>query len=202
MLIGYMQASEGEGFPGCDSQRSALLAAGVAAPHCYADLTPSYRDERPGLAACLKALRRGDILVVWKLDRLARDLRRLIDTVHDLIARGVGLKVLAGQGAAIDTTAATGALVSGIFTALAELERERPATSPAQELPRSRKGGRPPKMNAAKLQQAMTALGNPKTRVAALCKELGVTRQTLYRHVSPEGELRPDGARLLELACQ
>lgn len=80
--------------------------------------------DRPGLAACLKALREGDTLVVWTLDRLGRSLRHLINTVHDLIARSVGLKVLTGHSAAIDTTTATGKLVFGIFAALAEFERE------------------------------------------------------------------------------
>jgi hypothetical protein len=76
------------------------------------------------LAACLKALREGDTLIVWKLDRLGRDLRHLINTVHDLTARSVGLKVLTGHGAAVDTTTAAGKLVFGIFAALAEFERE------------------------------------------------------------------------------
>lgn len=78
----------------------------------------------PVLPACLKALREGDTLVVWKLDRLGRDLRHLINTVHGLTRRAIGLKVLTGQGAAIDTTTAAGKLVFGIFAALAEFERE------------------------------------------------------------------------------
>jgi len=78
----------------------------------------------PGLTACLKALREGDTLLVWKLDRLGRDLRHLINTVHDLTGREIGLKVLTGQGAAIDTTTAAGKLVFGIFAALSEFERE------------------------------------------------------------------------------
>lgn len=66
------------------------------------------RDDRPGLDACLKALREGDVLIVWKLDRLGRSLRHLVNTVEDLAARGVGFKVLAGQGANIDTTTPAG----------------------------------------------------------------------------------------------
>ena len=72
----------------------------------------------------MKSLRDGDTLVVWKLDRLGRDLHHLVNTVHDLTARCVGLKVLTGQGAAVDTTTAAGKLVVGIFAALAEFERE------------------------------------------------------------------------------
>lgn len=198
MLIGYMRVSETDAPQTTDPQRSALLAAGVPANHCYADLIPGRQDERPGLAACLKALRRGDTLVVWRLDRLGRDLRHLIGVVHELIVRGVGLKVLSGHGAVIDTTAALGSLVSGVFAALVEFERELFSERTAAVRARVRKGGRPLKMTAAKLRQAMAAMREPKTKVSELCKELGITRQTLYRHVSPSGELRPDGARLLE----
>jgi DNA invertase Pin-like site-specific DNA recombinase len=153
------------------------------------------------LAACLKALREGDTLVLWKLDRLGRHLRHLVNTVHDLTARGVGLKVLTGQGAAIDTTTPAGKLVFGIFAALSEFEREliseRTMAGLASARARGRKGGRPFKMTAAKLRLAKAAMGQPETQVGRLCEELGVTRQTLYRHVSPQGELRPDGKKLL-----
>jgi DNA invertase Pin-like site-specific DNA recombinase len=139
-------------------------------------------------------------LVVWKLDRLGRDLRHLINTVHDLTGRGIGLKVLTGHGAAIDTTTAAGKLVFGIFAALAEFEREliaeRTVAGLASARARGRKGGRPFKMTAAKLRLAMAAMGQSETKVGDLC-QLGITRQTLYRHISPKGELRPDGEKLL-----
>jgi DNA invertase Pin-like site-specific DNA recombinase len=158
-------------------------------------------DDRPGLASCLKALRDGDTLVVWKLDRLGRNLHHLVNTVHDLTARGVGLKVLTGQGAAIDTTTPAGKLVFGIFAALAEFEREliseRTTAGLASARARGRKGGRPYKMTPAKLRLAAASMGQPDTKIGELCAELGVTRQTLYRHVSPTGELRPDGQKLL-----
>jgi DNA invertase Pin-like site-specific DNA recombinase len=80
--------------------------AGVDPAHLYDDQASGKSEDRPDLASCLKALRPGDTLVVWKLDRLGRDLRHLINTVHALTARGVGLKVLSGNGAAIDTTTA------------------------------------------------------------------------------------------------
>ncbi len=201
MLIGYMRVSKADGSQSTDLQRDALISAGVSPAHLYEDQASGRRDERPGLTACLKALRDGDTLLVWKLDRLGRNLRHLVNTVHDLTARSVGLKVLTGQGAAIDTTTAAGKLVFGIFAALAEFEREliseRTVAGLASARARGRKGGRPFKMTAAKLRLAMAAMGQPETIVGDLCKELGVTRQTLYRHVSPKGELRPDGMKLI-----
>ena len=124
MLIGYMRVSRADGSQAVDLQRDALLAAGVEQGHLYQDLASGKRDDRPGLAAALKALRRGDVLVAWKLDRLGRDLRHLVNLVKDLADRGVGLKVLTGQGAAVDTTTPAGKLAFGIFAAIAEFERE------------------------------------------------------------------------------
>lgn len=201
MLIGYMRVSKADGSQACDLQRDALMLAGVDSNNLYEDHASGKREDRPGLAACLKALREGDTLLVWKLDRLGRDLRHLINTVHDLTSRDVGLKVLTGHGAAIDTTTAAGKLVFGIFAALSEFEREliseRTVAGLASARARGRKGGRPFKMTPAKLRLAMAAMGQPETTVGNLCKELSITRQTLYRHVSPKGELRPDGVKLL-----
>ena len=125
----------------------------------------------------------------------------MVNSVHDLTAREVGLKVLIGQGAAVDTTTAQGKLVFGIFAALAEFERELISEHTKAGLEsaraRGRKGGRPFKTPPAKVRLAMTSIGQPETSVAALCEELGITRQTLYRHVSPTGELREDGRKLL-----
>src|SRR5699024_8939879 len=154
---------------------------------------------RPELLACLKALRSGDTLIVWKLDRLGRDLRHLVNIVHDLTERGVGLKVLTGQGAAIDTTTASGTLVFGIFAALAEFERDLISESTTAGLPatraRARKDGRPDTMKPSIVQLALGSMGKHGTRVGALCKVLGVPRHILYRHVSPTGALRPDGTK-------
>ena len=120
MLLGYMRVSKADGSQALDLQRDALRGAGVDPRLLYEDLGLGHRDDRPGLAACLKALRAGDTLVVWKLDRLGRDLRHLVNMVDDLTRRGVGLTVLTGHGAAIDTTTASGKMVFGIFAALAE----------------------------------------------------------------------------------
>jgi DNA invertase Pin-like site-specific DNA recombinase len=184
LLIGYMRVSKTDGSQVLDLQRDALRAAGVIESQLYSD-TGSGRDEdRLGLASCLKALRDGDTLVVWKLDRLGRNLRHLVNTIHDLTQRGVGLKVLTGHGASIDTTTPAGKLVFGIFAALAEFEREliceRTRAGLASARARGRKGGRKPKMTPAKLRLAQAAMGKPETNVGALCEELGITRSTLY----------------------
>lgn len=201
MLVGYVRVSKADGSQTTNLQRDALLAAGIDAGSLYEDMASGRKDDRPQLSACLKALRHGDTLVVWKLDRLGRDLRHLVNIVHDLTERGIGLKVLTGQGAAIDTTTASGKLVFGIFAALAEFEREliseRTIAGLASARARGRSGGRPYKMTPAKLRLAMASMGKPGTKVSELCDELGITRQTLYRHVSPTGELRPDGHKLL-----
>ncbi|GJE61329.1 recombinase family protein [Methylobacterium trifolii] len=201
MLLGYMRVSKADGSQTTDLQRDALLAAGVEADRFYEDHTSGKRDSRPGLDACLKALRDGDTLAIWKLDRLGRDLHHLVNTIHDLTRRGIGLKVLTGQGANIDTTTANGRLVFGIFAALAEFEREliieRTKAGLASARARGRNGGRKPKMTPAKLRLAQAAMGQPETKIADLCTELGITRQTLYRHVDPKGQLRPDAFKIL-----
>src|SRR5215472_14509807 len=147
MLVGYMRVSKADGSQVLDLQKDALLAAGVDPQHVYDDRASGMRDDRPGLTHCLKALREGDTLLVWKLDRLGRDLRHLVNTVHDLTARGIGFKVLTGHGASIDTTSPGGKLVFGIFAALAEFEQEliieRTKAAMAAARARGRNVGRP-----------------------------------------------------------
>jgi DNA invertase Pin-like site-specific DNA recombinase len=201
MLVGYMRVSKADGSQVLSLQRDALHAAGVVPDHLYEDRASGRKDDRPGLSSCLKALREGDTLMVWKLDRLGRDLRHLVNTVHELAKRHVGFKVLTGHGASIDTTTPEGKLVFGIFAALAEFEREliseRTKVGLASARARGRQGGGQYKMTPAKLRMAMAAMGKPETVVGNLCRELGITRQTLYRHVGPNGSLRNDGRKLI-----
>ncbi len=191
MLIGYMRVSKADGSQVLDMQRDALLE----------DLASGSLNTRPGLINCLKALRAGDTLLVWKLDRLGRNLRHLINTVHEMTTKGVGLQVLTGHGASINTRTPEGQLVFGIFAALAEFERalisERTKVGLASARARGRNGGGQYKMTPAKLRLAMAAMGQKETVVNELCKELGVTRQTLYRHLGPDGVLRQDGQKML-----
>ena len=200
-LIGYMRVSKADGSQVLDLQRDALVSAGIPERNLYSDTASGKLDDRPGLEACLKALRDGDTLVVWKLDRLGRNLRHLVNVVHDLTLRNIGLRVLTGQGASIDTTTPSGKLIFGIFASLAEFERdlisERTRAGLASARARGRKGGRKPKMTAAKVRLAAAAMGKPETKIADLCHELGISSQTLYRYVSPTGGLRPDGRRTL-----
>lgn len=204
MLIGYMRVSKADGSQVLDLQRDALIAAGILPEHIYEDFAAGTKDEREGLNACLKALRPQDTLVVWKLDRLGRNLKHLVNTVHDLNKREIGFKVLTGRGAQIDTSTSQGKLVFGIFAALAEFKRdlivERTHAGLASARARGRKGGARYKMTPAKLRLAVASMGTAQTHVGDLCRELGITRQTLYRHVSPKGELRDDGKKLLEMA--
>jgi DNA invertase Pin-like site-specific DNA recombinase len=203
MLIGYMRVSKPDGSQVLDLQKDALLNAGVLPEQLYQDFASGKNDDRQGLDACLKALRTGDTLIVWKLDRLGRNLKHLINTVHDLSSKGISFKVLTGQGANIDTTTPQGKLVFGIFAALAEFERdlisERTKAGLDAARARGRKGGAPYKMTPAKLRLAQAAMEKRETQVSDLCKELGITRQTLYRYVSPDGSLRNDGKKLLKI---
>ncbi len=201
MLIGYARISKTDGSQVLDLQKDALTQAGVAPERCYHDQASGKRDQRPGLEACLKALRKGDVLVVWKLDRLGRNLKHLVNTVQDLADRGIGFKVITGQGAEIDTTTASGKLIFGIFASLAEFERElileRTKAGLAAARARGRNGGRRIEMTKAQVRLAQVAMNQRDTRVSDLCKELKISRSTLYRYVGPKGELREYGEKVL-----
>lgn len=201
MLIGYARVSKADGSQSLDLQIDALKNADVEPKQIYSDQASGKKDERPGLDACLKALRDGDILVVWKLDRLGRSLHHLVKIVSDLSERGIGLKVLTGQGAQIDTTTAAGRLSFGIFAALAEFEseliRERTMAGLAAARARGRKGGRKFALTKAQVRLAQAAMSNRDTSVSELCSELGVKPVTLYRYVDPNGNLRDYGKRVL-----
>ena len=202
MLIGYARVSKVDGSQSLDLQKDALLAANVPGNQVYSDQASGKKDDRPGLEACLKALRNGDVLVIWKLDRLGRSLHHLVKTVAMLSGRGVGLKVLTGQGAQIDTTTAAGKLSFGIFAALAEFEseliRERTMAGLQAARARGRKGGRKFALTKAQVRMAQAAMANRDTSVSELCKELAVKPVTLYRYVDPNGNLRDSGKRVLE----
>lgn len=201
MLIGYARVSKADGSQSLDLQIDALKNADVEPKQIYSDQASGKKDERPGLDACLKALRDGDVLVVWKLDRLGRSLHHLVKIVSDFSERGIGLRVLTGQGAQIDTTTAAGRLSFGIFAALAEFEseliRERTMAGLAAARARGRKGGRKFALTKTQVRLAQAAMSNRDTSVSDLCDELGVKPVTLYRYVDPNGNLRDYGKRVL-----
>jgi len=201
MLIGYMRVSKTDGTQSLDLQHDALLKEGVFPERIYEDLASGRKDDRPGLNACLKALQPGNTLVIWKLDRLGRDLKHLVNLIDELNQKGIGLKVLTGQGANIDTSTANGRLVFGIFAALAEFEREiiieRTKAGLAAARARGRKGGRPRKMDASALKMAMSAMADQKSVASQVAKRLNITPTTLYYYVNGDGTLKEAGVKLL-----
>jgi DNA invertase Pin-like site-specific DNA recombinase len=201
MLIGYMRISKSDGTQTLDLQHDALLATGVAPEQIYADRASGQKENRPGLAACLQALQPGDTLVVWKLDRLGRNLKHLVSVVDDLQQRQIGFKVLASTGVQIDTTTANGRLVFGIFAALAEFEaeliRERTRAGLAAARGRGRRGGRPRKITKAILRTAMAALSDQPTSTRTVARRLGLPPTTLYMYVNRDGSLKQAGQALL-----
>ena len=203
MLIGYARVSKSDNSQVLDLQIDALKNAGVNEENIYTDKISGSKDERVGLENCIKALRDEDTLVVWKLDRLGRNLRHLITTVEELAKKNIGFKVLSGQGVNIDTTTPTGKMIFSIFGALAEFEREliRERTKAGIEAARARgrMGGRKFNLTKAQVRLAQVAMTNRDTSVVELCKELKITRATLYKYISPTGELRDYGKRVLEL---
>lgn len=175
------------------------MKAGVDQKYIYQDLASGRKDDRPGLNACLKALQPGNTLVVWKLDRLGRDMKHLVNLIDDMNHKKIGFKVL--SGADIDTTTANGRLVFGIFAALAEFERElireRTQAGLAAARARGRNGGRPRKMDEHTIKMAMAAMSDRNSVTHEVAKRLNVTTTTLYTYVNGDGSLKEAGSRLL-----
>jgi DNA invertase Pin-like site-specific DNA recombinase len=181
-LLGYARVSTGEQELGL--QHDALASVGCA--RIFSDTASGALDDRPELARVLDHLRAGDTLVVWRLDRLGRSLRHLIDTVAMLAERGVGFRSLQEN---IDTTTPGGRLVFHVFAALAEFERdlirERTNAGLAAARARGRKGGRPSVMTPDKLAVAREMYASGEHTVAAIAAVLGVSRASVYRHLAP-----------------
>jgi len=202
MLVGYARISKSDG--NLDLQKDNLISAGVSPDKIYEEYASGKREDRPELKQCLKSLRDNeDTLVIWKLDRLGRNLRHLMEIVQELEQRNIGLSILTGKGACIETNTASGKMVFAIFAALSEYEREliRERTKAGLKAARARgrRGGRKFVMTKTKLMMARNALQNRDTKINDLCKELNITRYTLYRYLSPEGELRDYGHKLLSI---
>ena len=180
MLVGYARVSTQD--QDMSLQRDALEEAGCE--RIFVEQASGAQRDRPQFHAALDFMREGDTLVVWKLDRLARSLKQLIETVEHLRERGIGLRSLTE---AIDTGTSGGRLVFHVFGALAEFERsmlrERTQAGLRAAKARGRVGGRPPALNADDLPAARALLRDPEITVAQAAKRLGVAQSTLYRHL-------------------
>lgn len=176
-IIGYARVSTVE--QTLDLQRDALKETGATT--IYEDTASGKNADRPELMHCLKALREGDTLVVWRLDRLGRNLEDLIRIVGELDERSVKLRSVKES---IDTGGSVGKLVFHLFGALAEFEREliRERTLAGLEAARARgrRGGRPPSLDAKQRKAALAMMKNRDMSVAEISRQFGVSRTTLY----------------------
>lgn len=184
MIIGYARVSTQDQNPAL--QTDALAQAGCE--QVFREKATGAHRERPELTACLRSLRTGDTLVVWKLDRLARSLKDLVEVIDDLQKRGVGFRSLTE---AIDTTSTGGRLVFHIFGALAEFEhsliRERTIAGLAAARARGRQGGRKPALSKADVRKAAAMLSDPKITKTEVARHFGVSRVTLNSALAREG---------------
>jgi len=182
MLIGYARVSTLDQH--LHLQEDALQAAGCE--KLYRDTASGAKTERPGLEKALEDLRSGDTLVVWKLDRLGRSLKHLVETVQALGEKGIGFRSLQES---IDTTTSGGKLVFHLFAALAEFERdiirERTQAGLAAARARGRKGGRPRGMDEKKRQRALKLRADPTLSIGEICQMLQISRATFYNYTRP-----------------
>ncbi len=182
MKIGYARVSTLD--QNLELQTDALEKAGCE--KIFTDRAGGARDDRQGLIEAVEFCRAGDSLVVWKLDRLGRSLKHLIETINALHAKGVGFVSVQES---IDTTTSGGKLIFHVFGALAEFERElireRTNAGLASARARGRLGGRPKAMTQRQTQMAKTMLADPRTTIRELCQTLGVSKSTLYRYLKP-----------------
>jgi DNA invertase Pin-like site-specific DNA recombinase len=180
MRVGYARVSTED--QTLDLQRDALKRA--KCKETYEEHASGKNTARPQLEACLKALREGDTLIVWRLDRLGRSLGDLIHLTHELKARGVGFASLTEQ---IDTRSPSGQLVFHVFGALAEFERnlirERTLAGLKAARARGRKGGRPRKLSSKDLKTVRAMLKSGDIPVSTVAEKFRVARSTLYRNV-------------------
>ena len=184
--LGYARVSTED--QNLDLQRDALAQASCR--QVYEEKASGKGADRPELDHVLADLRPGDTLVVWRLDRLGRNLADLVRIVSDLRNKGVGFESLTER---IDTVTATGELVFHLFASLAQFERnlirERTRAGLASARARGRKGGRPPKLGAKELHEIRALLRDPGVTVSSVAKRYGVSRVTLYAHLNapPKG---------------
>jgi len=180
MKIGYARISTQD--QSVDLQSDALTAAGCE--KVFQDIASGAKSDRAGLAEAVEFARAGDTLVVWKLDRLGRSLKHLIETVNQLHERGIGFASLQEN---IDTTTSGGKLIFHVFGALAEFEREliRERTQAGLKAARARgrKGGRKEKLTPKQVEIAKAMVSDPNISISSICEMLKISKPTLYRYV-------------------
>jgi DNA invertase Pin-like site-specific DNA recombinase len=183
MLIGYARVSTHE--QNLDLQRDALKSAGCE--KIFVDEVSGAVTARPGLQQAMDALRSGDVLVVWRLDRLGRSLRNLIELVAQLDEKKVGFRSLQES---MDTSSSGGKLIFHVFGALAEFERnlirERTVAGLTAARARGRKGGRPKRLNDKRRKLAVQLYRDGKHSVDEVCQMMGISKPTLYSYVRKE----------------
>lgn len=186
MFVGYARVSTTDQH--LDLQQDALVAAQCG--RIFTDTASGSKAQRPGLAEALQCCRPGDTLVVWKLDRLGRSLPHLVETVRDLVAKGVGFKSLQEN---IDTTTSGGKLIFHIFASLAEFERdiirERTQAGLSSARARGRKGGRPKGVDEKKQKAALALKKDPGRSIKEICDILGMSRNTYYKYTQSVDKL-------------
>jgi DNA invertase Pin-like site-specific DNA recombinase len=184
MLIGYGRVSTRD--QNLKLQTDALKAAGCE--KVFVEKASGAKADRPQLAKALAFMREGDTLVVWKLDRLARSMRQLVNTIGDMRENGIGFKSLTEN---IDTTSAGGKLVFGIFSSIAEFEREliRERVMAGMEAS-DKKGGRPALITDA-MRKAIEKQLRAGVPVAAAAEKEGLSRDTLYKAIKSGRLARP-----------
>ncbi len=184
MIVGYARVSTQD--QSLELQLDALRVAGCE--QVFSEKITGKSRERPELTTCLKVLRKEDVLVVWKLDRLARSLKDLVELINELESRQIGFRSVTE---AIDTTTAGGRLVFHIFGALAEFEhnliRERTIAGLAAARARGRKGGRKPSMSNADTRKAAAMLKDDNITKKEVAEHFGVSRLTLNKSLAREG---------------
>src|SRR5919202_3816769 len=180
MLVGYARVSTTE--QTLHLQKDALEQIGCT--KIYSDVVSGSKAERKGLQEALEYVRKGDTLVVWRLDRLGRSLKHLIETITTLNNRKIGFKSITEN---IDTTTSGGKLIFHIFGALAEFERDiiRERTTAGLEAARTRgkRGGRPKVLKDKKVAIAQALYNDKNNSIAEICKTLNISRATLYRYI-------------------
>lgn len=194
--VGYMRVSTADGSQKFDMQETALIEAGVSADKIYSDMASGASDDREGMKYMLKSLNPGDTVVVWKLDRLGRNVKYLVNIIDELIKKNVHLEILTGACHGINMTTPEGRMFFHMAATFAQFERdlirERIVAGIAEAQRRGTKSGRKFKFSKYDIQtiQHMIKASVPKAEIA---RRFHVTTQTIFNYFTPDGEIKQRG---------